>query len=386
MKFKHIILILILFTPQLLRCEIFNLLSDIKKQTINYKTEVSILDRYINDNLNKLDSLAKNLKSVDGELQKLSELLTEIDQKDLTDKEKLILEENEVSNFNDKIQALKESFKNKIIWLYKNGADYPLQIMFSSASFNQLYTRLQYLTKISRMRSKDFEKIKIDSYILDEKKKILNLNSKEKLKYISEKKENQREILLEKQSNETAFDSLRSVNEMLAREKERLIRKIATGDSVTTAGKLNISYEVFFNPDYKDTPLINLKGKIIYPVKSIVVINDFGKNVHPLYGTISYNNGIDFLVAKGSEVKAVASGTVEYIWDMPLYGKMIVIDNGDYYKTMYGLVEKIIVTQGQSVYAGQIIAQSSENIEGQGFHFEIRENGVPVNPNDWIKW
>ncbi|HPS66034.1 MAG TPA: hypothetical protein PK447_10705, partial [Ignavibacteria bacterium] len=183
MKFKHIILILILFTPQLLRCEIFNLLSDIKKQTINYKTEVSILDRYINDNLNKLDSLAKNLKSVDGELQKLSELLTEIDQKDLTDKEKLILEENEVSNFNDKIQALKESFKNKIIWLYKNGADYPLQIMFSSASFNQLYTRLQYLTKISRMRSKDFEKIKIDSYILDEKKKILNLNSKEKLKY-----------------------------------------------------------------------------------------------------------------------------------------------------------------------------------------------------------
>ncbi len=386
MKFKHIIIILILFTPQLLRCDVFNLLSDIKKQTINYKSELSILDRYINDNLNKLDSLAKNLKSVDEELQKLSELLTEIDQKDLTDKEKLILEETEVSNFNAKIQAMKESFKNKIIWLYKNGSDYPLQIMFSSASFNQLYTRLQYLTKISRMRSKDFEKIKIDSYILDEKKKILNLNSKEKLKYISEKKENQKEILFEKQSSETEFDSLKNVNEMLSREKDRLLKKIASGDSLTSAGKLNVSYDVFFNPEYKDTPLKNLKGKIIYPVKSIVVINDFGKNVHPVYGTMSYNNGIDFLVAKGSDVKAVASGTVEYIWDVPLYGKMIVIDHGDYYKTMYGLVEKIIVTQGQNIYAGQIIAQSSENIEGQGMHFEIRENGIPVNPNDWIKW
>ena len=101
------------------------------------------------------------LKSLDEEIQKLSELLTEIDLKNLSDKDKLLLEETEVSAYNAKIQGMKESFRNKIIWLYKNGADYPMQVIFSSASLNQMYVRLQYLTQISRMRAKDFEKIKI---------------------------------------------------------------------------------------------------------------------------------------------------------------------------------------------------------------------------------
>lgn len=385
-KFRYIILIIFLIAPQYLFCDEFNLLSDLKKQTENYRAEANILEKLINDNSIRLDSLARELKSLDEEIQKLSELLSEIDLKNLSDKDKLILEETEVSAYNAKIQGMKESFRNKIIWLYKNGADYPMQVIFSSASLNQMYVRLQYLTQISRMRAKDFEKIKIDTYILDEKKKILNLNAKEKLKYLSDKKESQREVLLEKRIKENTFDSLKSVNDMLNREKDRYYKFISTDDSLTKISDLNISYNIFFSPDYKDIPFKNLKGRLIYPVKSVVVINDFGKNIHPTYKTLSYNNGIDFSVARGSDVKAVASGIVEYILDMPLYGKVIVINHGDYYTSLYGLVEKINVSQGQTVSAGQIIALSSENIEGQNFHFEIRENGIPLNPNDWIKW
>jgi len=385
MKFKFFI-IFFLMIPIYSFCNIYDYLSDLNKQTENYKAEIGILEKIINENLAQLEILANELKSIDEELMKLSELLKNVDSKGLSDMDKIILEEAEVAKYNSRISAMKDSFRNKIIWLYKYGADYPLQIIFSSDSFNQLYVRLQYLTKISNLRAKDFEKIKIDSYILEEKKKLLNLSGKDKSKYISDKRENQREILISKKEKEIAFDSLKTLDDNLYRQRDRITNMISLNDSIARTTSKNITYDIYFSPDYKDTPIKNLKGKLIYPVKSIFILSNFGKNIEPIHKTLSYNNGIDFSIAKGSEVKAVANGTVEYIWDMPVYGKVLVINHGDYFYSFYGIVEKIIVTVGQNIYAGQIIAATSENLDCQSFHFELRENGIPLDPNQWIKW
>ena len=95
---------------------IYDYLSDLNKQTENYKAEIGILEKIINENLAQLEILANELKSIDEELMKLSELLKNVDSKELTDKDKIILEEAEVAKYNSRISAMKESFRNKIIW------------------------------------------------------------------------------------------------------------------------------------------------------------------------------------------------------------------------------------------------------------------------------
>jgi septal ring factor EnvC (AmiA/AmiB activator) len=94
------------------------------------------------------------------------------------------------------------------------------------------------------------------------------------------------------------------------------------------------------------------------------------------------NNGMLIAVANNSPVFAVSKGTVLFSGELPNFGQIIVIDNGDNYTSVYsGIVSK--VAKGSMVNAGQIIAHSGEllNQPMGGVYFELRHLGKPVNPS-----
>lgn len=94
--------------------------------------------------------------------------------------------------------------------------------------------------------------------------------------------------------------------------------------------------------------------------------------------------GIDIAAPKGTPVLASAPGTVSRVQYLTTgYGYNVMIDHGNGIETPYGHMSVIYVTEGQSVIPGQIIGAvgSTGASTGNHLHFEVRQNGVAVNPD-----
>jgi murein DD-endopeptidase MepM/ murein hydrolase activator NlpD/predicted outer membrane lipoprotein len=100
------------------------------------------------------------------------------------------------------------------------------------------------------------------------------------------------------------------------------------------------------------------------------------------YPDSEFHPGVDIVNDYGSPVYATASGTVILAgWDSG-YGEKIEIDHGNGYVTWYGHNSELLVSTGQSVRKGELIARvgSTGFATGPHVHYEVLENGTPVNP------
>lgn len=98
------------------------------------------------------------------------------------------------------------------------------------------------------------------------------------------------------------------------------------------------------------------------------------------------HNGLDIAAPYGTAIKAAASGTVTKSAYTGSYGNLVVINCGNGVEIYYGHCSKLLVNVGDKIKAGDIIAKvgSTGNSTGNHLHFEIKINGVSVNPQNYI--
>lgn len=110
--------------------------------------------------------------------------------------------------------------------------------------------------------------------------------------------------------------------------------------------------------------------------------SDFGNRVHPIDRTVKFHAGLDLAVPRGTSVEASADGEVSFAGWSGGYGNLLVIKHADGKETRYGHLDKLIVSEGDAVKAGQQVAVSGSTGKSTGphLHFEIRENGKVLNP------
>jgi len=114
------------------------------------------------------------------------------------------------------------------------------------------------------------------------------------------------------------------------------------------------------------------------------VTSGFGPRVHPITGNVRMHNGIDIAAPgiNGTNVLAAASGVVTFAGWQGGFGNVVIINHGNGYTTVYAHNSANLVSNGQNVVQGQVIARvgSTGNSTGPHIHFEIIRNGVHVNP------
>jgi murein DD-endopeptidase MepM/ murein hydrolase activator NlpD len=113
----------------------------------------------------------------------------------------------------------------------------------------------------------------------------------------------------------------------------------------------------------------------------------FGAQVHPRFGTRTYRNGVDIEAAQGTEVGAVFTGHVIYTGWFKGYGNLIILDHGHDYYTLYAHVADILVKDGDDVRQGQRIATVGDtgSLSGPRLYFEVRYQGKPQDPEQWLR-
>jgi len=128
-------------------------------------------------------------------------------------------------------------------------------------------------------------------------------------------------------------------------------------------------------------------GKFIVPLKYAYRISGtFGPR--NLAGAASnFHYGVDMAAPKGTPIYASRAGTVVYSGSATGYGLVVYINHGDGLQTRYGHCSKLLVKSGQAVSQGQLIALvgATGDATGPHLHFEIRVNGVAVNPMKYVK-
>ncbi len=127
------------------------------------------------------------------------------------------------------------------------------------------------------------------------------------------------------------------------------------------------------------------RPEYIWPASG-TVSSHFGRR-HVVGGS-SYHKGIDIAVSYGSDIVAAKAGTVIYAqWNSGGYGYLVKIDHGDGTVTYYAHNSSLCVSAGDEVEQGDVIAKagSTGNSTGTHCHFEIRIDGTPVDPEDYLE-
>jgi len=108
----------------------------------------------------------------------------------------------------------------------------------------------------------------------------------------------------------------------------------------------------------------------------------FGVRKDPLTGAVKKHKGMDFKAGYGEQVYAAAGGRVVFAGVSGGYGNLVQIAHGNGYLTYYGHLSTIQVKQGQKVKRGQGIGKvgATGRVTGPHLHFEIRKNGVALDP------
>jgi murein DD-endopeptidase MepM/ murein hydrolase activator NlpD len=134
----------------------------------------------------------------------------------------------------------------------------------------------------------------------------------------------------------------------------------------------------------------NLKDRVYpqgRPINSGWISSYFGKRTDPFTGKPANHTGIDFAGKEGAKIHAVADGVVTWSADRYGYGVMVEINHGNGYSTRYAHNQENLVSVGDEVKKGQIVALMGDTgrATGPNLHFEVLFKGNRVNPVKFIR-
>lgn len=364
------------------------IVSDKNRQIDRVQKLIEVSNQVKSGNSKREAYLNRSIDSVDTALKALAIFLKDYKGETYLSADRIAIETNMVIFLEEDVDRIQKSLKNKIISLYKHGKNYDLELLLSSKSPNEFLRRNEYLQKFAQNRKKQIQELRSKEYTLTEKKKMLNLSTSSRRFYV-ESKRNEQAALQEKMKNlqaeknnlefqsnsvnlkidrlELQLNSLKSFLENFKGYKDKF--------QSTKSARLSYSSENFDS----------LKGKLNSPLDISLIRNGFGTIANNATNTQSFNHGIDFSVAYGSRVFAVAAGTVTLVGETPFYGNVIIINHTNGYHTVYAKMSEITVKPGDKIRLNQVIGKSGENMDGQGLHFEIWQGKTPLNPAEWIR-
>ncbi|MCI8276877.1 MAG: M23 family metallopeptidase [Clostridia bacterium] len=190
------------------------------------------------------------------------------------------------------------------------------------------------------------------------------------------------------------------INELKKDVDSKIDLKLGIAEIYTQEPNTSAKDEVLKELNIVKTALINENTKPKKESSNIKQITSVAKMdlSIPVRGTItsrfgsrssirsSAHTGLDIGTSKGTAITAIAPGTVTYAGTKGAYGKLVIIDHGNGIESYYAHCNKIYVSVGEEVDSNTKISAvgSTGNSTGPHLHLEIRVNGKPVNPQNYL--
>ncbi len=335
-------------------------LSDDKAQALKRK---ELLDQQISNT-------SAQIANVEAQISEYEELITQT--------------EAELADAEEREEAQYELFCSRVRSMEEQGTVSYWSVLFKADSFTDLLSRLDFVNEIMDYDQRVIQDLQDLQQEITEKKESLEDSRSEseaaKAKLVSEKS------TLDKQR----ADAVALVNEINANEAEyqSTLDAIDAEEEAIQARIVELSRQLAAQQAASGQTTSNAAlGGYIWPVSSRRITSPFGNRNTGIAGASTNHKGVDIGgVYYSSEVHAAKAGTVIVSQYSSSYGNYVVVSHGSGNTTLYAHMSSRSVSVGQWVDQGDVlgITGSTGISSGPHLHFEITENGVRVDPLQYL--
>ncbi len=354
------------------------------KQTINeLKESKGDVQEKVNDLNTQLMNISSQITALENRLAQKNQELTE--KKDQIEDTKSQLEDAKKQE-----EQQYADMKVRIQFMYENAQESYFEALFSSESFSDFLNSAEYIIQIQ-----EYDRKKLNEY-LDTVDYIENVEKQLEEDYAT-LEEIKKEVEQEKASVEQEKASVAALMKQRETELAGIEGNIdsAQSDADYYAAEIKAQEEIIAEikrieaekaaAGKQDNPYTG--GVFTWPCPSSTrVTSDYGTRVSPMGGASSNHKGIDIGASGGAAIVAAADGTVTTAAYSSAAGNYVMIDHGGGLYTVYMHASALLVSPGQTVSAGQTIAQvgSTGISTGNHLHFGVSLNGSYVSPWSYL--
>lgn len=308
-----------------------------------------------------LEITKKNLKKTQKELtynqSQISSISVEIDQTQKNIRKKSI------------------TLSSKIQEIYKGNRTSFLEILFSSSSMSDFLIRSYYFGKVLEKDSRIINEILGDYHAFRRKKVVLEKTVDQIEQQFNTIKKDREFISDQEKAEQQLYGLLKTRRE----EYEKKVKELE---------KVSQELEAFIQKQQSQSQgqaRAKGTGNFIWPLIGRHT-SSFGWRRHPLWRSRDFHTGQDIAAPYGSPIVAADSGEVIFAGWRGAYGKCVIISHGTTYSTVYGHMSRLYVRTGDIITKGKSVGLvgSTGWSTGPHLHFEIRVNGKPVNPMEYL--
>lgn len=349
------------------------------KKAEELQKEIEQLEKSREDTLAYIEKLDKKTEDIEEELEKLKAKISETEGV-------LKAAEKELAAALEEEKKQYDTMKKRIKYMYENGNQDYLEILFGSHSVSDLLNRAEYIEKISAYDKrifKEYEKIK--NKVEQKKQEIeAKLSGLEGMKE-EQTAEKKALLKLKKKKKEQIKQYDKELNE--SQDK--------AGEYARQAAKAEAEVERLLEQKQAETDKANDAGggggvgtgSLRWPLKvSGRISSTFGRRSRPTAGASTYHKGIDIAASSGTPIVAAGAGKVVTATYSSSAGNYVMISHGNRLYTVYMHCSRLAVKEGDTVSGGQVIAYvgSTGISTGAHLHFGVSKNGSYVNPLQFV--
>lgn len=336
---------------------------------------------------------AAYVRELDASLEKTAQEISRLQDQIGTKESEIETTKGELETARQTEEQQYEAMKLRIQYMYEKGDTNYIDMLLEAKSFSDMLNKAEYISQIS-----EYDRKQLDAYVAtknhiaekeavleEEHTQLLTLEKQAEAKHASvetllagkqqELKNYESKIAsAENQINEYEKDlaaqeaKIKQIEAEIKRQEEEARKKAeAAGQTYKTASLGDI--------------------KFIWPCPSSSrITSGFGGRSSPTEGASSNHKGIDIGASTGSNILAAASGTVTISTYSASAGNYVMISHGGGVSTVYMHCSSRLVSAGDKVSQGDVIAKvgSTGYSTGPHLHFEIRNNGSYVDPSKYV--
>jgi len=414
---------------------------ELLNQQKNTRAEIDKLNEQINTFEQRLARTSEKYSTLYEQFEDLQRLIALQDDKISKLQTEQSQIEDEIAVINQTIDAnqqklaqLIDNYKETLRYVYMHGQASELALLFASPSVNQMLIRAYYLKKFNTFRDGQISAIREAEKELKRNREQLEDGQTRNKRLLSEIRDEKEKLAEKEQQQESNVSLLRQDKERLQEklgeiqqqkeslnntltsliQKEQKVRqaqaerrkqleaernqKLAEAEQIEDdterarevakyAGSPAENEEFLNDEELKkiEASFAQNKGQLPWPVESSTILEHFGQQYHPVYGTVTPNLGIEILSDPNAPVKVVHPGYVIAVQPFPGYGDVVLVKHGRFI-TAYGNLSSVSVRDGSILQQGDIIGLSGdqESANGESVFFLVREDNNNLDPENWL--
>lgn len=327
-----------------------------------------------NEEIAKREELDRQINAVQAQID---EFQTQIDQKTKA----IQVSEQKIRDLTRDLQKQNSDYNERAKRLIKKGDVSYTEIILRSKSFEDMTRRISVVKKVAQYDNKKLDEIESSMSDVEDMKADLLVQKEEVIGLKAEQDAKKAELDGLRAESQAIIDELQKDIETFEREYE--LAKQAEAAARAEAERLRQQSDKTIQ-----LPANYTGGQFLWPSATTrLVTSPYGYRIHPVTGRSRFHAGIDIGAGYGTSILAANDGVVIVAgYNAGGYGNYVVINHGGGYTTLYAHCSSMLVSVGQKVSRGQVIAKcgSTGMSTGPHIHFEVQVNGSTTNPMQYF--